>query len=442
MTSKERSRPATSLLLTTVPSVSVCSSWHDSIDRLLLSVSARWLQVIAFVLGCAVVISRRPDAILKPQFWAEDGLIWYVDAYTIGLRSLLRPDVGYLQTLPRVVALAAQPLPLLWAPAAFSIAAIAIQVLPAVILLSRRFMRLSLSGRALMALLYLVLPNSWEVHANLTNAQCHLALLACAVTLAEPSRTLAWRVFDVVVLAFAGLTGPFCLALTPIAVAVWYWRRDRQRLVAVVTLGVGMVVQIMVLISTVLRDRSRMALGANPLLLIRIVSRHVFWGAIEGIKHPWAQFTDERPLLSALVVLTGAAVVLWAAYVGTFELRGFLAFGVTILVAALMSPQVSVSQPQWEVLSFVDGGRYWLFPMLVFVAALVRLLEARKLPLRRAAAVTLLACGVGIIRDWRMPEYQDFDFSRYVRAFKQAPPGTTVTIPINPPGKVMTLVKH
>jgi hypothetical protein len=95
------------------------------------------------------------DAILNPQFWAEDGVRWYHDAYTDGLRSLLVPQVGYIASLPRVMALAVQPLPLLWAPALFNIAAIAIQVLPAAMLVGRRFMGLNLSGRALLALLYL-----------------------------------------------------------------------------------------------------------------------------------------------------------------------------------------------------------------------------------------------------------------------------------------------
>src|SRR6202041_1206329 len=109
----------------------------------------------AFVLGWIVVISRRPDAILTPQFWAEDGFIWYGDAYAEGLRSLLHPDSGYLQSLPRFIALAVQPLPLLWAPVVFNTVAITIQVLPAAILVSPRFRSQNLPGRALLALLYL-----------------------------------------------------------------------------------------------------------------------------------------------------------------------------------------------------------------------------------------------------------------------------------------------
>ena len=387
------------------------------------------------------MISRRPDAVLNPQFWAEDGRDWYRDAYAGGLDSLLHPSYGYLESLPHFVALMAQPFPLLWAPAIFNMAAIAIQVLPAVMLVSRRFMSLNLSGRALLALLYFALPNSWDVHANLTNAQWHLALLACAITLAEPSPTLAWCIFDVIALVFAGLSGPFCLVLAPIAVAMWWWRRDRRRLIIVATLATGAVIQTAAIFSD-FGNRPGMALGPSPALLIKILSRQVFLGAMEGGKHPVASFTDHSLLLSAAIAMTGVAILIWALSVGPLELQCFLVFGFAIFAASLASPLTSPGPSQWEVLFHADGARYWLFPMLVFLAALVRLLSARTWPLRWAAAAALLACSPGIVRDWRMPAYEDLNFPAHARAFSQASPGTTVTIPINPPGWNMRLVKH
>src|SRR5258708_34049507 len=86
--------------------ISRATSWHDPVDSLLLSLSSPQLQLVTFLVGCLVVISRRPDAILNPQFWAEDGVTFYRDAYTGGFRSLVLPYVGYLVSLQRLVALA------------------------------------------------------------------------------------------------------------------------------------------------------------------------------------------------------------------------------------------------------------------------------------------------------------------------------------------------
>src|SRR3954453_19860929 len=72
---------------------------------------------LAFVLVCLAVISRRPDAFLNPQFFAEDGNIWFADAYNIGwLRSLANTHTGYFQTLPRLGPALALAVPLPYAP--------------------------------------------------------------------------------------------------------------------------------------------------------------------------------------------------------------------------------------------------------------------------------------------------------------------------------------
>ena len=43
-----------------------------------------WQQGILFLLACAVIVSRRPEAIFHAQFYAEDGHVWFADAYNLG----------------------------------------------------------------------------------------------------------------------------------------------------------------------------------------------------------------------------------------------------------------------------------------------------------------------------------------------------------------------
>ena len=54
-------------------------------------------------------------------------------------------------------------------------------------------------------------------------------------------------------------------------------------------------------------------------------------------------------------------------------------------------------------------------------------------------AVLLL---VGIPLDWRMTPFTDLHFTEHARRFEQAPAGTRVSIPVNPEGWSMTLVKR
>ena len=51
---------------------------------------------------------------------------------------------------------------------------------------------------------------------------------------------------------------------------------------------------------------------------------------------------------------------------------------------------------------------------------------------RFLAALVLLSTPFGIIRDYRYRPYRDLGFQKFAREFEQAPPGTEMTIPINP----------
>src|SRR3954467_4485450 len=98
-----------------------------------------WLQLVIFAIALLIVCSRRPDALAIPQFYAEDGTVFYSEAYSLGLHALVLPRSGYFHTVPRLVVLFDQLFPLVWAPLIVSLAAMAIQILPVNVFLSSRF---------------------------------------------------------------------------------------------------------------------------------------------------------------------------------------------------------------------------------------------------------------------------------------------------------------
>src|SRR5690349_287591 len=95
--------------------------------------------LLSFLVAALAVVSRRPDALLNPQFFAEDGNIWFADAYNQGwLRALAMTHTGYFQTLPRLGAALALAVPLQHAPLVMNLIGLLLQVAPAIFLLSRR----------------------------------------------------------------------------------------------------------------------------------------------------------------------------------------------------------------------------------------------------------------------------------------------------------------
>src|ERR1039457_6186574 len=91
-----------------------------------------WQHGAISLFACAILAARRPDAIFHSQFYAEDGHVWFADAYNLGWwPALFRTWTGYFLTLPRLAAALALLVPLLRAPLLLNIVAICIQALPA-----------------------------------------------------------------------------------------------------------------------------------------------------------------------------------------------------------------------------------------------------------------------------------------------------------------------
>lgn len=396
-----------------------------------------------------MLLLRDPGALLHAEFWAEDGWIRFPDAYAAGWHSLLWPRAGYLQTASRLAALVVQPLPLAWAPTLFAAVALAVQALPPAFLLSRRMDRAwpSVPGRMLFALLYVALPNSFEVSANLTNAQWQLAVLGFLVLVSARAEAWSRRVFDALVLGLSGLSGPICLFLLP--VAAWRWREDRDRQTAwrAAIVGACVVAQGGCLLATMHADRSAAPLGAAPATLARIVALQIFLGALLGTRlcrdlagsPVWT--LDAVPILLALA---GGLISAMALRHGSPLLRKAACVAGALFAAALWHPQVSLAEPQWLTMTRPGAGqRYYFIPMLVWLGVLLTLAASEARARRWPALALLLLLPFGIAADWLPPRMAPTGFAAAARAFALAPPGTRAEFPVHPPGaRPMVLVKR
>jgi hypothetical protein len=407
--------------------------------------------VLVFLFFAAVVVSRRPDVLFNAQFWAEDGKTWYADAYNLGIiLPFLHPAGGYFDTFPRLPALVGLLLPLGFVPLMFNCIAIVFQVLPAQFLLSSRCKQWgSVNARALFAFVYLALPNSHEMHANITNTQWRLALLVLMILFARPSRSALWNALDVLILAISALSGPFIIFIAPIA-AILYWSeywsepRNRRRTTFLVISGFGALIQGLALLFTAGQERVVQAVsGATPALFIQILAKQIFLAALVG-RRTVAGFSFESGpawIIAIIAVCIGMAIECYVLLKAPPVWKAFILFSFCILGVSLAFPMTK--SPQWPTLLESGGVRYWFFPMLAYMASVVWMLQGRNPAIIRALATALLLLMVcGIVQDWGHPRPVDFHFSDYVRNFSELPPGSTLFIPINPAGWTMQLMKH
>lgn len=398
-------------------------------------------HIVVFFSAFLIVFSRRPDAVLNAQFWAEDGKFWYADAYHFGLHSLFMPEAGYLHILPRFVAYFSVLFPLGFAPLVMNVCAMVVQILPANLFLSSRFAAIPFGTRLLGALVYLTLPNSFEIHANSTNIQWHLALAACLILFGEPVEERPWltKTFDCVVLAIVALDSPLGIFLIPVAALLWWRRRDARFTWSFWMLIPGSVLQILV---AVLSHSRRIAPnGATMAKLTGILGGQIFLSSLLGLRTfiQFYFFYNPRYLfpVELIAMVVGLAIMSYAAYYAPARLRLFLLFAALVLIAALRSPLASMETGyyQWDLLQVPGiGNRYYFFPMLGLIASLVWILKsscASKIP-RYGAAILLLLLPVGIYRDYQYRPFRDLQFQKFAADFEKAAPGTPFAIPINP----------
>jgi len=405
-----------------------------------------WLLPLAAVgAGVIVGLSRSPAALRQPELYAEDGRVWFGDAYNQGwFRPLTEPHTGYLQTFPRLIAAIGLHVPLQRLPELFVDVAFAVQILPAAFIVSRRLERLvpSRAVRCLLAGLYLALPNSREVNANLTNAQWHLALLALLVVLAAPAG-VAWRIADVLVVALSGLTGPFAIALVPIAAIRFVARRERWTLVLLIESAVIAATQLGELFTS---SRGVYAgLGITWRRFLEIFGSEIAGGTFLGQGTQYKALSGPHNLEVAAWLLAGAVLLVLAVVVfAPLELKLFNLYSGLVLGASLADPVASVRKLQWHALAFDPQMRYWFFPTIALLADAVWLATRARPPGIAALGVALIvvASWFAIREDWSYRPLERINWVAQVRTFDEDPVGTIFVFHIAPGNWVMTLVKR
>jgi hypothetical protein len=397
-------------------------------------------QLFAFVLAFLAIFSRLPGALLHPQFFAEDGWIWFQQAYNQHWwPTLFLAYEGHLQTLPRLVAGLTLWFPLQWAPLIMNLAGAVMQALPVTALLARRSTTWGpLRLRILMVALYLAIPDAAEVHVVLTDAMWHFALLQALLAFSTPPLTWRGRLVDNVVFAIGCISGPFCILLLPCVLLYWWLRRQRWTLVAIVWMALGSVIQVLNILHTVRAPGA--PLGVTPVRLLRILAGSIFLDSLIGSGGP------SLPIAFLLVAaIVGLAVMAWACFGAPLALRLYVLFAALVLMASLHDPLLLPSAtPRWEVLAHAPGIRYWFLPSLMFLwSAAWCALRGRTQLVRYVGWGAVILVLIGVVRKWEYSPWPQGHFSADAAHFNTLQPGEHMTFTIyDPGGRTMELVKH
>ncbi|MGB9482437.1 MAG: hypothetical protein WCB86_00880, partial [Candidatus Dormiibacterota bacterium] len=200
-------------------------------------------------------------------------------------------------------------------------------------------------------------------------------------------------------------------------------------------------------------------LGANPLTFTQIVAGQVVLAPILGeqlryqleVAAVWSSGALPAVVTLAAAFMSGGAWYFGPALLRLWMVFAAISFGLALASPGQGAPWLTPTVPAWHTLALAGpGDRYFLYPMLTWIAVLVCWAAALRRSRRRTrrwarrAVVALLATVLllGIPSDWEYYPFDNLHWPEAAARFERAPVGARVTIPLNPPGWSMTLVKR
>jgi hypothetical protein len=365
----------------------------------------------------AIVYARKPDMFERPQFWAEDGSIFFAQALTLGPAAFVTPYAGYHLGIQRVVAAVAAAIAAVAAPAIYVAASLALTLWVVARTLSTRF---PLQPRAVAGLAVVLVPDTGDSLLILSGVQWFLAVGLVALAISDDPHTTRQKVHDAITALVFATTGPFGTLLAPIfAWRAWVRRSHWSGILAAIVAVAGLI-QLVFLASA----------PGNPRPAMSAVHALVAVGNRVGGSLLLGAWLPKEPglVLGSLLGLGTLAGLAWlVCRPGPFRTQRLWcgAACVLILAAGLVRGKdllVDLGRPGW-------GSRYFV-PSQILAAWLVTwlLVEGSRLQRRLAAGVLLAMLVVNLPR-LREAELFDMLWERYA---EQIRPGEAIIVPINP----------
>jgi hypothetical protein len=201
---------------------------------------------VAFVAaGTAIVLLRQPGFHSWSTLWAEDGAVYANDTLHLpALSTVTRPYAGYVQVVPRLLALPIRLMPVSWYAPWFAIAGAVVTALLGLMVVHSAAGWIDNRGlRWLLGLVLVTTPTiTYEINADVVNLIWVLLAVSFWV-IASRRRGPAETGLRGVVLLLAALSTPVTAIMVPFAVVVTALRRTWEDATMLGSLLVGLGLQ-------------------------------------------------------------------------------------------------------------------------------------------------------------------------------------------------------
>lgn len=373
----------------------------------------RLALAVAIVLGLLILVIRRPEAILRPQFLGEEAAAFYAATFVLNpAEAILTSWNGFIYLGPRLAFALSRLVDPPYAPVAvFALFAIGL-AWTALFIGSSRMAEAIPDARVRWfgAVAVFLLPFATGEYASVLQVTWWWAIYLAALLVATDARTRAERWMDRAGAIAAAFTGPAAILLAPLYLA----RRGRRvDLTAIVCAGA--VAQLLALLSSPRRPPEGVDLLRVPMILVERIGALPL-GDILG--QYFFQLSNRVLLIALLPILIS---FLWAAR--SVPRRTLLVFGYVAIAIPIMG---FMAVPTEGMRGASHGARYFIpLAWLMMITAAAALMDRRPPALILGAA---LALGLAFsLRGW---PFDDTDWPRHAYCIGSRTP---CVVPMDPP---------
>ena len=329
--------------------------------------SGRWPTSVTPMRTCVLAVLglylRKPDSFFRPQFWAEDGSVFFKDAVELGLPALWKPYAGYYHLVPRLSSFSYLAADYVHAPLVYHSAAAVVYLLFVLYVFTTR---VPLPLKPVCALLPLFGPVGMEVHLTVTNTQWIVALCLPLLMISDSPRNTRDYGVDLAVMLICGLSGPFIALLLPCIFLRFALRKDRGS--GLLCLGASLIASIQIASLMMHNDRV-----VKPFLEPDFIP---FF--LKALAHFLAypvpfSFTYDSSLTAAELFLSLSLILLFFTLVAIAVLRK-QANALLLLVAAVTILLTSLALREHPKTMLFGSTRYFFVPKTLFLWAIVTML--------------------------------------------------------------------
>ena len=269
--------------------------------------SRQGFKVLIVGIITAILVLRGGQRITHPQLWAEDGAVFFQDAYNFSFwQSVLTPYAGYFLVLPKLLAEIAMLFRLELVPLVFAISSLLITTACCSLFLFDSFSRLipNLFLRAIFCVLLAALPASDELVLHLANIQWYLGIACMLLILMPMPQRLVTRAIYFLAWLLAIASAPIAIIFFP-CLLIKAWIEQRGRIVLLMS-SATIVVVVLLIIWLKITSPPTPSATLNPLVmlvaLINVFAYQVLAAAILGGTGSQAMLTGHASIAYLLYI--------------------------------------------------------------------------------------------------------------------------------------------